>query len=85
MSVLWSRSVRFSQDRVTEDARRLQNNLRRLTEYADVNELSKARIERACGEHIAILEALAEGDIGYAEALLCRHIERAGHDPANED
>lgn len=54
----------------------MQNNLRRL---------SKARIQRACGEHIAVLEALAEGDIGYAEALLCRHIERAGRDPANED
>ncbi|NGO56254.1 hypothetical protein [Allomesorhizobium camelthorni] len=38
---------------------RQQNNLRRMTEYADFDELSEARIQRACGEHIAILDALS--------------------------
>jgi DNA-binding GntR family transcriptional regulator len=77
--------VAWSGNRFLLQAIRQQNNLRRMTEYADFDELSEARIQRACGEHIAILEALAEGDLDYAEALLRRHIERAGRDPAQED
>jgi DNA-binding GntR family transcriptional regulator len=68
-----------------EDLKLVEGCPRRMTEYADFDELSEARIQRACGEHIAILDALAEGDVGYAEALLRRHIERAGRDPAQED
>ncbi len=77
--------VAWSGNRFLLQAIRQQNNLRRMTEYADFDELSEARIQRASGEHITILEALAEGDVGYAEALLRRHIERAGRDPAQED
>jgi DNA-binding GntR family transcriptional regulator len=77
--------VAWSGNRFLLQAIRQQNNLRRMTEYADFAKLSEARIHDACGEHIAILEALAEGDLDYAEALLRRHIERASRDPAKED
>jgi DNA-binding GntR family transcriptional regulator len=77
--------VAWSGNRFLLQAIRQQNNLRRMTEYADFDKLSEARIHDACREHIAILDALAEGDLGYAEALLRRHIERASRDPAKED
>jgi DNA-binding GntR family transcriptional regulator len=75
----------WSHNRFLVQAVRQQNNLRRMTEYADFEKLSEARIHDACAEHIAILDALADGDIDFAEALLRRHIERASRDVCGED
>ncbi|MDJ1159134.1 GntR family transcriptional regulator [Chelatococcus sp. SYSU_G07232] len=77
--------VGWSRNRFLVQAVRQQNNLRRMTEYADFDKLSAARIHDACAEHIAILDALADGDVDFAEALLRRHIERASRDLAGED
>lgn len=70
----------WSRNRFLVQAVRQQNSLRRMTEYADFDKLSGARIHNACREHIAILDALADGDIEFAEALLRRHIERASRE-----
>lgn len=70
----------WSHNRFLVQVVRQQNNLRRMTEYADFDKLSGARIHNACKEHIAILDALGDGDVEFAEALLRRHIERASRE-----
>lgn len=70
----------WSHNRFLVQVVRQQNNLRRMTEYADFDKLSGARIHSACREHIAILDALGDGDTEFAEALLRRHIERASRE-----
>jgi DNA-binding GntR family transcriptional regulator len=72
--------VSWAGNRFLAEAVRQQNNLRRMTEYADFDKLSGAHIQAASSEHIAILDALADGDIVFGEALLRRHIERASRD-----
>ncbi|KAB0264414.1 GntR family transcriptional regulator [Microvirga brassicacearum] len=72
--------VSWSHNRFLVQSVRQQNNLRRMTEYADFDKLSGSRIYDACAEHIAILDAVRDGDIDFAEALLRRHIERASRD-----
>ncbi|MDQ0474298.1 GntR family transcriptional regulator [Labrys wisconsinensis] len=72
----------WSGNRFLVQAVRQQNSLRRLTEYAWFDRLPEARIRRVCSEHIAILDAIAEGDIAFAEALLRRHIEGASRSDA---
>jgi DNA-binding GntR family transcriptional regulator len=76
--------VSWSGNRFLAEAVRQQNNLRRMTEYADFDKLSGAHINAASSEHIAILDALSEGDVEFAEALLRRHIERASRDLAEQ-
>jgi DNA-binding GntR family transcriptional regulator len=76
--------VSWSGNRFLAEAVRQQNNLRRMTEYADFDKLSGEHIHAASSEHIAILDALAEGDVEFAEALLRRHIERASRDLAEQ-
>ncbi len=67
----------WSHNRFLVQAVRQQNNLRRITEYADFDKLSSGHVHSACSEHIAILDALKDNDTEFAEALLRRHIERA--------
>ena len=76
--------VSWSGNRFLTEAVRQQNNLRRMTEYADFDKLSGAHIHTAVSEHIAILDALSEGDVDFAEALLRRHIEHASRDLAEQ-
>ena len=54
-----------------------QNSLRRMQEYSDFSALGAERIRTSCEEHLAILDALAGGDVAFAEALLRRHLTRA--------
>lgn len=52
-----------------------QNRLRRLTETHTINNLRRVKV--SCQEHLAILDALAEGDNQQASALLYRHLQVA--------
>ncbi|PRD51717.1 GntR family transcriptional regulator [Phyllobacterium myrsinacearum] len=67
----------WSGNRFLVQAVRQQNSLRRITEYAYFERLPHERIRQVCIEHIAILDALSENDLTFAEALLRRHIEGA--------
>ncbi|QCI13192.1 GntR family transcriptional regulator [Pseudomonas putida] len=52
-----------------------QNRLRRLTEFHSVNNVE--RVKASCREHLAILDALEQGDNEWASTLLHRHLEVA--------
>lgn len=52
-----------------------QNRLRRLTEFHSVNNVE--RVKTSCREHLAILDALEQGDNEWASILLHRHLEVA--------
>lgn len=52
-----------------------QNRLRRLTEFHSVNNVE--RVKASCREHLAILDALVQGDNQWASTLLKRHLEVA--------
>lgn len=52
-----------------------QNRLRRLTEFHSVNNVE--RVNASCREHLAILDALEQGDNEWASTLLRRHLEVA--------
>jgi DNA-binding GntR family transcriptional regulator len=67
----------FSGNRYFLQAIRHQNNLRRMREYAEFTGMTRARIEQSCREHLAIMEALEGGDLGWVEALLRRHLAQA--------
>lgn len=54
-----------------------QNQLRRLWEYAEFTGLTGGRIRQSCAEHLAILDAIGEGDREWAAALLARHLRQA--------
>jgi DNA-binding GntR family transcriptional regulator len=66
-----------SDNRFVARALAQQNQLRRLWEYAEFTDLTGARIRQSCAEHLAILEAIAEGDRAWAAALLARHLRQA--------
>lgn len=70
--------VKWSGNRFLMQAMNQQNNLRRMMEYAGFHSINAERVQNSCGDHVAILDALAAGDITFAEALLRRHLERAG-------
>jgi DNA-binding GntR family transcriptional regulator len=40
-------------------------------------ELPAERIEQSCREHLAILDAVDNGDLDWAEALLRQHLKQA--------
>ncbi len=40
--------------------------------------LDPERVRQSCDEHLAILAAVETGELGFAEALLRRHLELAG-------
>ncbi|MQA54936.1 GntR family transcriptional regulator [Pseudomonas piscis] len=52
-----------------------QNRLRRLTEFHTVNNVERVRV--SCCEHLAILDALEQGDNEWASTLLHRHLDVA--------
>jgi len=63
----------FCGNRFLSHAIRLQNRLRRLSEYENYND--RARLRESCREHIAILDAIEAQDFARAAELLRRHIE----------
>lgn len=67
----------FSGNRFLTDAVRHQNNLRRMQESAAFFELPAERIEQSCREHLAILDAVENSDLEWAEALLRQHLKQA--------
>jgi DNA-binding GntR family transcriptional regulator len=68
----------WSQNRFFLQAVRQQNNLRRMKELAVFTTLDPERVRQSCDEHLAILAAVENGEQGFAEALLRRHLELAG-------
>lgn len=74
----------FSGNRFLTDSVRHQNNLRRMQESAAFFELPAERIEQSCREHLAILDAVENGDLEWAEALLRQHLKQAHEYGAGE-
>lgn len=72
--------VSWANNRFFTQSVRWQNSLRRMTEYADFDKLSKKRLQDACHDHIAILRAIEDRDFNFAAALLRRHISRSSRD-----
>lgn len=68
----------WSHNRFFVQAVRQQNNLRRMKELAVFTMLDPERVKQSCEEHLAILAAVENGEQGFAEALLRRHLELAG-------
>lgn len=60
---------------------RQQNSLRRMQEYAEFSTLGSNRIAQSCREHLAILDAIEDDDLAFAEALLRRHLSQAANTP----
>jgi DNA-binding GntR family transcriptional regulator len=60
---------------------RQQNSLRRMQEYAEFSHLESSRIAQSCREHLAVLDAIEQNDLVFAEALLRRHLSRAANTP----
>ena len=52
-----------------------QNRLRRLTEFHSASNVERVKV--SCREHLAILDALEQGDNEWASTLLHRHLEVA--------
>ena len=69
-----------SGNRFLLQAMEAQNALRRLTEYADYAELDADALLKSCREHLAILDALEQGDINWAAILMRQHLTQ----PARE-
>ncbi|MCX8995889.1 GntR family transcriptional regulator [Rhizobiaceae bacterium BDR2-2] len=69
--------VAWSGNRFLTQAIRRQNNLRRMTEYAEFTELSEAGVRKAATDHLAILEAIKLDDRKLAAAILLRHLSRS--------
>ncbi|GAB3125422.1 GntR family transcriptional regulator [Novispirillum itersonii] len=72
--------VAWSNNRFFLQAMRQQNSLRRMQEYAGFSRLSPLWIRRSCEGKLRILDALEEGDVQFAEALLRRQLELASRD-----
>lgn len=70
--------VAWSGNRFLVQAIKQQNNVRRMTEYASFETIDVTRVQSSCSAHLAILDALAEGEIDFADALLRRHLTHAG-------
>ena len=66
-----------SGNRFVVQAMEAQNSLRRLTEYADYGGLDREALLRSCREHLAILDALEQGDTNWAATLMRQHLTRA--------
>jgi DNA-binding GntR family transcriptional regulator len=65
----------WSGNRYLLEAMRRQNALRRLDEHTGFHRLSPRRIAQSSQEHIAILDAVAAGDLEWAATLLHRHLD----------
>ena len=68
--------VSWSRNRFLVRAIQLQNNLRRMTEYSEFTQLTEQGLRRAAQDHLAILQAIRQGDRRLAAALLVRHLSR---------
>lgn len=55
----------------------VQNRLRRLHELAAFPSLPRERMQQSCEEHMAILDAVEEGDRDFAAVLMRRHLDKA--------
>lgn len=55
-----------------------QNKLRRMWEAAIYQDLSIERIRTSCNDHIAILDAVENGNLEWAESLMREHLKKAG-------
>lgn len=65
-----------SGNRFLQQAMENQNALRRLTEYADYGALDGDDLLKSCREHLAILDALEQGDVNWAAILMRQHLTR---------
>lgn len=65
-----------SGNRFLQQAMEAQNALRRLTEYADYGRLDADALRKSCREHLAILDALEQGDANWAATLMRQHLTR---------
>ena len=72
-----------SGNRFLLQAMEAQNALRRLTEYADYGELEADALLKSCREHLAILDALEQGDINWAVILMRQHLTRPSREAAS--
>lgn len=72
-----------SGNRFLLQAMEAQNALRRLTEYADYGGLGADALLRSCREHLAILDALEQGDINWAVILMRQHLTRPARETAS--
>lgn len=72
-----------SGNRFLLQAMEAQNALRRLTEYADYGELDADALLKSCREHLAILDALEQGDINWAVILMRQHLTRPAREAAS--
>ena len=72
-----------SGNRFLLQAMEAQNALRRLTEYADYGELEADALLKSCREHLAILDALEQGDINWAVILMRQHLTRPAREAAS--
>jgi len=65
----------WSGNRFILDAMRRQNALRRLGEYREYRALRPENIKRSLRDHLAMLDAIASGDLSWAASLMQRHLE----------
>lgn len=72
-----------SGNRFLLQAMEAQNALRRLTDYADYGELDADALLKSCREHLAILDALEQGDINWAVILMRQHLTRPAREAAS--
>ncbi len=72
--------VSWAHNRFLTEAIQRQNSLRRMTEYAEFQQLSEARIKKAARDHLSILEAVKEGDKDRAHAILYGHLSRTSQE-----
>lgn len=67
----------FSGNIFIQRAVEVQNQLRRLHEFASFPTLPIERMQQSCAEHMAILDAVQEGDRDFAAVLMRRHLDKA--------
>ncbi|QHJ00613.1 FCD domain-containing protein [Xylophilus rhododendri] len=54
-----------------------QNRLRRISDLSDYPLVDVEALQRSCREHLAVLDAVAAGELGRAAGILRAHLERA--------
>ncbi len=72
--------VSWAHNRFLTEAIERQNSLRRMTEYAEFQQLSETRIKKAARDHLDILEAVRDGNRTQAHTILHRHLSRVSRD-----
>ncbi|MCA0964762.1 GntR family transcriptional regulator [Salipiger bermudensis] len=77
--------VSWAHNRFLTEAIRRQNSLRRMTEVVEFTELSADHIRKAARDHLAILDAIEDGDPETAAQILDRHLSRDPGDAAKLD